>query len=843
MLPPSEMDALRSQADWVVQLARRLVVDPNRADDLAQDAWVAALQTNAGPERASRPWLAGVLRNLARNTARADQRREAREQRAPRPSVAASTADVVEEVSLQRAVSEATLALEEPYRTTLLLRFYKGLSLAAIARREGVATSTVHARVERGLALMRTALDDRWGGDRRAWVLALIPMTETAGAATASLLGVFAVSAGTKIAATALVAGGAVGLWYVNTPSDVEGRIEKPAALAVDERAQPSEELSLPQPEATRRVERVAQSRAATDEQVASTVAGAAAPAATFEVRAIDGSGSPLPHVGLRLSTTDDEQPRWQTDERGSVEIAVEDAQGLLLVADPAYTTLMPGARGFGAQGNTVVTVVAGPAHPVAGWVVDATGNPVEGARVSADLSGSFFRRLGLAASFRPERAGWHDRTDARGRFSMPSVGRAEGIVLVVKHPSHQLHTEPLPDYPTDDHSITLQPVDPEESIWGIVVDDLGDPVPDAYVTMGAISTTTDVRGHFILEKSEFRELDAEMRHGVLDGNAVRAIAAGHLPATIPAGTELVSPLELQLGGAPANLEGRVVDPTGQGVPGAVVWIRDLTHFGQILEQDSESAMSYSVTQESLMSGDHWGKGVLTDETGAFRLEGLLPRTYQIEAFSPTSLANSATVTVPAGATDAELVLDATQQTQRVAGVITSISGEPVPGMMLKAQRVFPGRTGWSAPHHVAHVMPVQTDEEGRFEFEPMVVEGTYLQLLGHFLSRIVLDEVEDPSDIVYRFALPCRLQLDYSEMPDFADTFQVFDDAGNLLEVEVHQKNMMWMTDTVHLERGLSSVVGTDERAATLVLTRHAEVVDEIPLRLDPSELNLIGP
>lgn len=839
------MDALRSQAEWVVQLARRLVVDPHRADDLAQDAWVAALQTPAGPARASRPWLAGVLRNLARNSARAQRRREAREQRAPRRTEAPSAADVVEEVALQRAVSEATLALEEPYRTTLLLRFYKGLSLAAIARREGVATSTVHARVERGLALMRTALDDRWGGDRRAWVLAMIPMTEAAGATTASILGVFAVSAGAKIAATVLVAGGAVGLWYVSSPSDVEGGpLEQPLALGIDERERPGHELSAPRPEGTRRAERVAGAEAtATVENAAPSTAHAAPTGTLLDVRAVTGTGDPLPDVAITLAEAEDSTPRWRTDGRGRAEIPSDEAQGLLVVDDPAYTTLMPGAPGFGAQGNTVVTVVAGPAHPVAGWVLDPLGNPVEGARVSADPSASFFRRLGLAASYRPERDGWHDRTDARGRFSLPAVGRADGIVLMAKHPGHQLHSEPLPEYATDQHTITLQPVDPDESIWGIVLDERGDPVPEAYVTMGDLSTTTDVRGHFILEKSEPMNLDSEMLQGIHDGNAVRAVAEGHLPATIPAGTELVSPLELQLGGAPASIEGRVVDPAGRAVAGAVVWIRDLTHFGQILEQDSESAMSYSVTQESLMSGDHWGKGALTDERGDFRIEGLLPRPYQLEAFSPRSLANSATVTAQAGATDTELVLDAGHRTQRVAGVITSLSGEPVPGLLLKAQRVFPGPTGWNAPHHLAHVMPVQTDEQGRFEFEPMVVEGTYLQLLGHFLSRIVLDEVEDPSNIVYRFALPCRVQLDYSELPDFADSFQVFDADGSLLEVEVHQKNMMWMSDRVYLQGGRSDVVGTDERAATLVLTRHAEVVAEIPLELDPSELNLIEP
>lgn len=46
MPPPSKprIDELLAHADWVNALARRLAADAGRADDLAQDTWVAALR-------------------------------------------------------------------------------------------------------------------------------------------------------------------------------------------------------------------------------------------------------------------------------------------------------------------------------------------------------------------------------------------------------------------------------------------------------------------------------------------------------------------------------------------------------------------------------------------------------------------------------------------------------------------------------------------------------------------------------------------------------------------------------------------------------------------------------
>src|SRR5262245_53869174 len=65
------------------RLARGLVLERGTADDVVQEAWLAALQAH-GEIRGLGAWLAGAVRRLARNRARVDGRRDRRERMAAR---------------------------------------------------------------------------------------------------------------------------------------------------------------------------------------------------------------------------------------------------------------------------------------------------------------------------------------------------------------------------------------------------------------------------------------------------------------------------------------------------------------------------------------------------------------------------------------------------------------------------------------------------------------------------------------------------------------------------------------------------------------------------------------
>ncbi|HEX4456323.1 MAG TPA: sigma-70 family RNA polymerase sigma factor, partial [Polyangia bacterium] len=172
------LDQVLANMAWLRRLARRLVADAAARDDVVQRVWLQAIVGQPAVGQALRPWLAGVLKNVVRMGYRSDGRRRQREQ-----AVATDAAplgvpqphELVERVEVERAVAGSLLAVDEPYRTTLLLRYYEDLPAAEIARRLGIPAATVRWRLQRGLDMLRGELDGRFGDDRRGWSLALIP--------------------------------------------------------------------------------------------------------------------------------------------------------------------------------------------------------------------------------------------------------------------------------------------------------------------------------------------------------------------------------------------------------------------------------------------------------------------------------------------------------------------------------------------------------------------------------------------------------------------------------------------------------------------------------------------
>lgn len=143
-------------------------------DDLVQETWLHLLGRPAGAIARPRQWLASVMRNLARSRARGEGRRQRREEERPHGLATPSAADLAARTELEQLAVRAVLALEEPYRETLLLRYFEDLEPAAIAARLGVPGSTVRNRLARGLERVRAELDRQHGGQRGAWALVLL---------------------------------------------------------------------------------------------------------------------------------------------------------------------------------------------------------------------------------------------------------------------------------------------------------------------------------------------------------------------------------------------------------------------------------------------------------------------------------------------------------------------------------------------------------------------------------------------------------------------------------------------------------------------------------------------
>ncbi|MBI4880967.1 MAG: sigma-70 family RNA polymerase sigma factor [Planctomycetes bacterium] len=216
-----DVDELLRHSDWVRSLARRLVDDDATRDDLVQETWLAALTRRPAVVLDWRKWLAAVLRNVLLQRRRSSARRRVREGRAAAPEALPGAAGLVAEAEQQRELVGAVLALDEPYRGTLLLKYFDDLSAVEIAKRAGIPTSTVRSRLNRGLALLRARYDERFGGDRRAWVSLLLPLArrgEVAGSLSLKVLaGVLLMNLKLAVTAALVVAAGVSGvLWTMN---------------------------------------------------------------------------------------------------------------------------------------------------------------------------------------------------------------------------------------------------------------------------------------------------------------------------------------------------------------------------------------------------------------------------------------------------------------------------------------------------------------------------------------------------------------------------------------------------------------------------------------------------
>ena len=181
MNPSSEPgpESLIAEQDWVRPLVKRLVRDEASTQDVLQSTWLRSLRQPPRAEVGSLPWrswFVRVARNIALRHGERESSRRERELRAARGDCLPSTFEIAEREELRAQIVAHVLALPEPYKTTLVLRFYEGLEPRAIARAQGVNGSTVRNRIARGLALLRERMERSKGKDWVSCCLAALPI-------------------------------------------------------------------------------------------------------------------------------------------------------------------------------------------------------------------------------------------------------------------------------------------------------------------------------------------------------------------------------------------------------------------------------------------------------------------------------------------------------------------------------------------------------------------------------------------------------------------------------------------------------------------------------------------
>lgn len=755
---------LLARAAWTRGLARRLVRDAAAADELLQETWLALLsRPRAALEAArSRGFLGAVLRNRARETGRADRARERRERAAARGEALPSAERLLSAFESQRVLAAAVERLEEPYRRTVLLRWFEGLSLDEIARREGSPAATVRTRHRRALERLRADLERDLGG-ARGLTRALLP-------AAGPPLGRAALSVGGILVAKKLVLASAAVLCAALV---LVARREEPAPPERGRAAELALELATPEAPAdaapaARGARDAAPADAADPEppRAAARRSPAAPPAVSGRVLPAPGAppdddarvyalDRPTSYAALVRRIHDDgPADSWTRSvpvaEDGSFAFAATDLPA------GARERVHLSLRGRHAWLADSVEVELGPGAPevllaarcgalLRGRVRGPSGAPAADAVVDFDSRAAVAE---LPARPGPPGApsGIHAevRTDAEGRFEVRAVPPGEGGTLFVlpRDLAPLLRdTGPLAECATAELDLAAPA---GGAVAGAVVDDAGAPVAGARVTaslrgrsMGfddreLRSAASDERGRFRLDALPPGEVVLRAsRAGLLESERTPvAIADG--------GAAADTVLALARG---AVLAGRALFADGAPAAGARVDAR------------FDPGFAVGPAAFGALRGAR-GSAVAADD-GTFEVGGLGPGPFRVRASAERDGA-TCVAALDAVRPRGELAL-VLAPPAALRGAVTGPGGEPAPGAAVVALRIAPGAVGETVTDRRA----AAAGADGAFEL-PDLAPGTW-RVRARAPGRAPSEDVElalpdGARELALALAVPARV-------------------------------------------------------------------------------------
>jgi protocatechuate 3,4-dioxygenase beta subunit len=405
--------------------------------------------------------------------------------------------------------------------------------------------------------------------------------------------------------------------------------------------------------------------------------------------RVVDLAGQPLPEIAVAVRGDERDPPvSARSGAEGRFSLLVESTPCEVEVVEPGWATVQFGVADL-APGSGEVVVVAARALALAGVVVDPAGSALAGASVVVrlDRSSEFLARSGSDGRFLFDR--------------LPAV------------PKIRLRTS-LTDWRTDERSlalplaeplrIVLRPAEsPGPVLEGTVVHPDGTPAPGALVALGATRTRAGDQGRFRLHCGWFT---AE--------TPLVATARGYQPAIVPGYGARIDPLaqtlpseRLQLPGPELALAGRVVDAGGTPLKGWRVRLEDPTPL------DPGGTSRECVENESGGRED-----VRTDANGAFRITGLVARTYTLLAWGRDRASRRELVVrsepVAAGTSDVLLRVDRGEPGRELRGRVVDETGVAVADALVGLGRVAVQRG--VGEHALQGRLRARTGVDGRFE-------------------------------------------------------------------------------------------------------------------------------
>ncbi len=407
------------------RLALFLAPNASDAEDLVQGTFLSAIESADAYDdsRPLRPWLTGILANLARRR----RRDRNRSQPSEIPDGLAASVDVdtsgpAERAEIRECFAEAMRGLPQPYRQVLTLHLQEGMTARRIGEVLERPAGTVRSQVVRGLELLRKAMP--------AGVVGALAVTFSAGHALAgvridvlraaadfspvpSATGGALADGALRMAPRYLVTAAAVLLagliWVWSRPTNAE--LQPPASAAVGASVEPTVVASGVLP----------QSRPTDDAGSQRSPAAGATPVA-LKVQLVDREGTAQPGLTCRVVKTGGEMALF------AVKCVRDDSSSLMSDADGwiafeghgsgAYDVWLVGTNTRrrvnlpGPAAATGITWQIPPVHVVKGHVRAPDGTALAGIDIYASASaGSMDVAVPVAQSS-------HD-----GSFAFPLAG------------------------------------------------------------------------------------------------------------------------------------------------------------------------------------------------------------------------------------------------------------------------------------------------------------------------------------------------------------------------------------------------------------------------------------
>jgi RNA polymerase sigma-70 factor (ECF subfamily) len=527
----SLQEELPAHGQWVQELARSLVRDEASAEDLAQEAQLAALRHGRAIRGALRPFLARVTRNFALRGWRDAARRAARERSAARKEALPGVDESAARLEIQRRLVDELAALEPAVRHALVRRYLDGWAAARIARETGEPAATVRWRLQRGLAELRARLERRSPGVD--WRLALLPLcgppVPWAGwseglrrlAGTNAIQGALTMKAASHVlAAGAVAAVFGLGAWWTVGNSGRASRANEEVGPTVASLEAQGEPTGQP---------RAAVEPAREEIRLSSAPAQEAAPEAvapfvpSVRGRCVDERLFPI--ASARVSQLEGAGRSTSTHSDGSFALEVSSNPlndcSLMIEADNFATRFLDTNLPAGAPA-LLGDVVLQPGGSLRGRVFGPDGLPFARARISVTRPGIWnsleeARVSGPSAEHVPAGV-----SGADGRFEVDGVetgpmrawAGADGMRYAVSPP-----IEVRPRQATEEIELHLEPFRSDDRITGVLLSPAGDPVPGARIDyqmrwgggLSFSSVPTDAAGRFEIaaEKSHTYDLTA----------------------------------------------------------------------------------------------------------------------------------------------------------------------------------------------------------------------------------------------------------------------------------------------------------------------------------------------